>query len=107
MFHEHWMKFSRELDGLFDTDWEYIVESVISKDPTKRKKNHDLIIGKRCIVPDDPHPPYPIGSMIIESFGDYLSSRWFFTTAVRRFDKLPDGRLIMETENTIYTFKPI
>ena len=26
---------------------------------------------------------------------------------VKRFDKMYDGRIVMETENSIYTFKPI
>ena len=90
-----------------DSDWDYIIESVVSKNPKKRSKYHDLIIGKRCIVPDDQRPPYRIGSMIIEQFGHHASSRWFYTTAVQRLDKTEDGKLVMETENSIYTFVPI
>ena len=92
---------------MLDTDWEYVIESVVSKNPAKRSRNHDLIIGKRCIVPDDQNPPYCIGHMIVEAFGDHLSSRWFYTTMVQRFDKTDDGKLVMETENSIYTFAPI
>lgn len=90
-----------------DSDWEFIIESVASKNPKKRSRNHDLIIGKRCIVPDNQELPYCIGHMIIEPFGNYPSSRWFYTTLVRRFDKMEDGRIVMETENSIYTFIPI
>ena len=92
---------------MLDSDWEYVIESVVSKNPKKRRRNHDLIIGKRCIVPDDQKPYYCIGSMIVEAFSDYLSSRWFYTTMVQRFDKTENGNLVMETENSIYTFKPI
>lgn len=92
---------------MLDSDWDYIIESVVSKNPKRRNRNHDLIIGKRCIVPDDQRPPYHIGSMIIEPFGNYASSRWFYTTAVQRLDKTDDGKLVMETENSIYTFTPI
>lgn len=90
-----------------DSDWEYIIESVVSKNPAKRSSYHDLIIGKRCIVPDNQQPPYCIGSMIIEPFGNYPSSRWFYTTLVQRFAKMEDGKIVMETENSIYTFVPI
>ena len=92
---------------MLDTDWEYVIESVVSKNPAKRSRNHDLIIGKRCIVPDDQKPPYCIGHMIVEAFGDHRSSRWFYTTMVQKFDKTDDGKLVMETENSIYTFAPI
>lgn len=92
---------------MHDSDWEYIIESVKSKNPEKRSKNHDLIVGKRCIVPDNQKPPYSIGHMIVESFGDYPSSRWFYTTLVQRFDKQDNGKIVMETENSIYTFVPI
>ena len=92
---------------MLDYDWDYIIESVVSKNPKKRNRYHDLIIGKRCIVPDDQELPYYIGSMIIEPFGNYHSSRWFYTTAVQRLDKTEDGKLVMETENSIYTFAPI
>ncbi len=92
---------------MLDTDWEYVIESVVSKNPEKRSRSHDLIIGKRCIVPDDQEPPYCIGSMIVEAFGNHHSSRWFYTTLVQRFDKTDDGKLVMETENSIYTFAPI
>lgn len=92
---------------MLDSDWEYIIESVVSKNPAKRSRYHDLIIGKRCIVSDNQELPYCIGSMIIEAFGDYHSSRWFYTTLVQRFDKTDDGKLVMETENSIYTFTPI
>lgn len=92
---------------MLDSDWEYIIESVVSKNPAKRSRYHDLIIGKRCIVPDNQELPYCIGSMIIEAFGDYHSSRWFYTTLVQRLDKMDDGKLVMETENSIYTFTPI
>ena len=92
---------------MLDSDWDYIIESVVSKNPAKRSRYHDLIIGKRCIVPDDQEMPYCIGSMIIEAFGNYHSSRWFYTTMVQRFGKTDDGKLVMETENSIYTFAPI
>lgn len=92
---------------MLDSEWDYIIESVASKHPNKRSKYHDLIIGKRCVVPDNQELPYCIGHMIIEPFGHHLSPRWFYTTAVQRFDKMPDGRIIMETENSIYTFIPI
>ena len=59
---------------MLDSDWEYIIESVVSKNPAKRSRYHDLIIGKRCIIPDNQELPYCIGSMIIEAFGDYHSS---------------------------------
>ena len=90
-----------------DSDWEYIIESVASKNPAKRSRYHDLIIGKRCIVPDNQELPYCVGHMIIEPFGHHPSSRWFYTTLVQRFDKMGDGRIVMETENSIYTFVPI
>lgn len=90
-----------------DSDWEYIIESVASKNPAKRSRYHDLIIGKRCIVPDNQELPYCVGHMIIEPFGHHPSSRWFYTTLVQRFDKMEDGRIVMETENSIYTFVPI
>lgn len=92
---------------MLDSDWDYIIESVVSKNPKKRSKYHDLIVGKRCIVPDDQKPPYRIGAMIVEPFGNHSSSRWFYTTAVQRLDKAEDGGLVMETENSIYTFVPI
>ena len=92
---------------MYDSDWEYIIKSVVSKDPAKRSRNHDLIIGKRCILPDDQAMPYCIGSMIVEPFGNYPSSRWFYTTLVKKFDKMQDGIVVMETENSIYTFSPI
>lgn len=92
---------------MYDSDWEYVIESVVSKNLAKRSRNHDLIVGKRCIVPDNQMPPYCIGSMIIEAFGEYQSSRWFYITLVQRFDKTNDGKIVMETENTIYTFSPI
>lgn len=92
---------------MLDSDWEYIIESVVSKNPAKRSRYHDLIIGKRCTVQDNQELPYCIGSMIIEAFDDYHSSRWFHTTLVRRLDKTDDGKLVMETENSIYTFIPI
>lgn len=92
---------------MLDSDWDYIIESVVSKNPKRRNRNHDLIIGKRCIVPDDQRHPYRIGSMIVEPFGNHASSRWFYTTAVQRLDKTDDGKLVMETENSIYTFIPI
>lgn len=90
-----------------DYDWEYVIESVISKNPEKRSKYHDLIVGKRCIVPQNQEPPYCIGSIIVEPFGNHPSSRWFYTTLVSRFDKAEDGRIVMETQNSIYTFVPI
>ena len=90
-----------------DSDWEYIIESVVSKNPAKRSRNHDLIVGKRCVVPDNQDLPYCIGHMIVEPFGDNPSSRWFYTTLVQRFDKMKDGRIVMETVNSIYTFIPI
>ncbi len=92
---------------MLDSDWDYIIESVVSKSHKRRNRNHDLIIGKRCIVPDDQRPPYRIGSMIIEPFGNHASSRRFYTTAVQRIDETDDGKLVMETENSIYTFTPI
>lgn len=92
---------------MHDSDWEYIIESVKSKNPEKRSKNHDLIVGKRCIVPDNQKPPYCIGHMIVEAFGEHPSSRWFYTTLVQRFDKQDNGKIVMETENSIYTFVPI
>ena len=90
-----------------DSDWDYIIESVVSKDPAKRSLYHDLIVGKRCIVPDDQDIPYCIGSMSIEPFDNYPFSRWFYTTMVQRFDKMEDGRIVMETKNSVYTFIPI
>ena len=92
---------------MLDTDYEYIIESVQSKYPEKRTLNHDMIIGKRCILTDDQEQPYFIGAMIIEPFGNHCSSRWFYTTAVQRFEKFEDGRIEMETENSIYSFRPI
>lgn len=92
---------------MLDSDWDYIIESVVSKNPKRRNRNHDLIIGKRCIVPDDQLPPHRIWSMIVEPFGNYASSRWFYTTTVQRIDKTDDGKLVMETEHAIYTFIPI
>lgn len=92
---------------MLDSDWKYIIESVVSKNPKKRNRYHDLIIGRRCIVQDNQELPYCIGSMIIEAFGNYYLARWFYTTPVQRLDKTEDGKLVMETENSIYTFTPI
>lgn len=92
---------------MFDSDWKYIIESVVSKNPKKRNRYHDLITGKRCVAPDNQELPYCIGSMIIEAFGNYHSSRRFYTTPIQRLDKTEDGKLVMETENSIYTFTPI
>lgn len=90
-----------------DYDWNYIIENVVSKNQARRGRYHHLIIGKRCIVPDNQPLPYCIGSMIIEPFGRYPSPRWFHTTIFQQFDKMENGRVIMETENSIYTFVPI
>ena len=92
---------------MLETDYEYIIESVKSKYPEKRTAQHDMITGKRCVLPDGQEFPYYIGAMIVEPFGSHNSSRWFYTTAVQRFDKLEDGKIEMETENSIYTFCPI
>lgn len=92
---------------MFDYEWEHIIDSIASKNPEKCNRYHDLIIGKRCIVLDNQELPDCIGHMIIEPFGRYPSSRWFHTTLVQRFDKMEDGRIVMETENSIYTFVPI
>lgn len=92
---------------MLDSDWEYIVESIVSKKPAKCNRYHDLIIGKRCVVPDNQEFPCCVGSMIVEPFGNHPSSRWFHTTLVQRFDKTEDNRIVMETENSIYTFVPI
>lgn len=92
---------------MLDSDWDYIIEDVVSKNPNKRSKYHDLIIGKRCILPEDQAQPYFIGAMIIEAFGKHLSSRWFYTTKVLNFTKHDDGRITMETENSVYKFIPI
>lgn len=92
---------------MLDSGWEYIIESVKSKRPEKRNKYHDLITGKRCIVPDHQDLPGCIGHMIIEPFGHHPSSRWFYTTDVLRFDKYDNGKIVMETLNSIYTFIPI
>lgn len=90
-----------------DYDWNYIIENVVGKNQARFGRYHDLIVGKRCIVPDNQPLPYCIGSMIIEPFGRYPSPRWFHTTIVQQFDKMENGRVIMETENSIYTFVPI
>ena len=92
---------------MLESDYEYIIESVYSKYPDKRTAQHDMIIGKRCILPGEQVQPYFIGAMIVEPFGNHCSSRWFYTTAVQRFEKLENGRIEMETENSIYIFRPI
>lgn len=92
---------------MLDSDWTHIIEDIVSKNPQKRSKYHDLIIGKRCFVPDEQEMPYYIGAMIVEAFGSHASSRWFYTTKVVRLDKSEDGSVEMETENSIYKFKAI
>lgn len=92
---------------MLDSDYEFIIESVKSKYSEKRTAQHDMIIGKRCILPGEQELPYYIGAMIVEPFGNHCSSRWFYTTAVQRLDKLEDGIIEMETENSVYTFIPI
>ena len=92
---------------MLDSDYEFIIESVQSKYPEKRTAQHDMIIGKRCVLPGVQEFPYYIGAMIVEPFGNHSSSRWFYTTAVQRLVKMEDGRIEMETENSIYTFRPI
>ena len=102
-------EYKSTLESWYDSEyeWDYIIESVVGKNPRKRNRYHDLIIGKRCVVPENQKPPYYIGSMIVEAFGDNPSPRWFYTTLVQRIDKQEDGTLVMETENSVYTFKPI
>ena len=92
---------------MIQSDYEYVIESVCSKYPGKRTVQHDMIIGKRCILPGEQVQPYFIGAMLVEPFGNHCSSRWFYTTKVQRFDKLADDRIEMETENSIYVFRPI
>lgn len=92
---------------MLESDYEYIIESVKSKDLEKRTAQHDMIIGKRCVLPGEQEQPYFIGAMIVEPFDSHCSSRWFYTTAVQRFEKFEDGRIEMETENSIYSFRPI
>ena len=90
-----------------DYGWEYVIESIISTRPEKRNHYHDLIVGKRCVIPDSQELPYFIGNLIVEPFGNHPSPRWFYTTLVKRFDKMDDGTIEMETQNSIYTFRPI
>ena len=92
---------------MLETDYEYVIESIKSKYPEKRTAQHDMIIGKRCVLPGGQEFPYYIGAMIVEPFGNHSSSRWFYTTAVQRLDRLEDGKIEMETENSIYIFCPI
>lgn len=92
---------------MLDSEWGYIIESVKGKYPEKRSKYHNLIIGKRCIVPDHQDLLGCVCCMIIEPFGHHPSSRRFYTTEVLRSDKYDDGKIVMETLNSTYTFVPI
>ena len=93
---------------MLESDWDYTVESVVSKRPDKPNKYHDVIIGKRCIVPvNENQPPMATGHFIIDAFGHHPSPRWFYTTSVMKCEELSDGKVVLESQNTIYTFTPI
>ena len=67
---------------------------------------HEHILGKRCSIQCGLVPGC-MGAFVVEPFWLYEYQKWFYTTDIQSIDTLPDGVIVMQTQNTIYTFAPI
>lgn len=79
---------------------EYVIESVTSKHPERPNKWHPLLIGKRCFIERLWLRMSCV--LVIEDLVDWEENSRFHTSPV--LDARGEGdRLIVETENSVYT----
>lgn len=80
-------------------DW--IVRSVVGKNPEKPNKWHPKLIGKRCGI--EILEPRRTGHIWVEDLVEWEEYSPYFTTPVLSFECVNDV-LTVETEKSVYTF---
>lgn len=82
---------------------DYMIESVVSKRPERPNKWHPLIVGKRCSIERLWLRMSCV--LMIEGLVDWEENSRFHTTPVLEARDEGD-KLIVETENSVYTLVP-
>ena len=86
--------------------YSHVIQNIenIRKDG-KVNRYHEHILGKRCNIQCGMVPGCK-GAIVVEPFWFYPIPKWFYTTIIDSFETQPDGTIVMQTQNTIYTFVP-
>lgn len=89
-----------------DDGFDYIIQEVFDSSTGSSSEKHERIIGKRCLV-----DTLEVGQqcyMIVEPYGNHLSSRWYATSRVHGVCRnIKTGELVINTENSVYILNPI
>lgn len=80
-------------------DW--VVRSVVGKNPEKPNKWHPQLIGKRCGI--ETLEPQRTGHLWIEGLVDWEEYSPFFTSPVLSIE-VQNNVWVVETENSVYVF---
>lgn len=87
--------------------YSYVIQSIKNiREDGKVNKYHEHILGKRCNIQCGMVSGC-MGAMVVEPFWVYPIPKWFYTTVIEKVETHQDGTIVMQTQNTIYTFAPI
>lgn len=87
--------------------YSHVIQSIENiREDGKVNKYHEHILGKRCSIQCGQEHGC-MCSMVVEPFWIYTEPKWFYTTIIDKVETHQDGTIVMQTQNTIYTFSPI
>lgn len=87
--------------------YSYVIQNIENiREDGRVNKYHEHILGKRCNIQCGMKPGC-MGAMVVEPFWLYPTPKWFYTTVIDKVEMHEDGTIVMQTQNTIYTFAPI
>lgn len=90
-----------------DLTYSYVIQNIENiREDGKANKYHEHILGKRCNIQCGLVAGC-MGVMVIEPFWLYPIPKRFYTTIIEKVETHQDGTIVMQTQNTIYTFSPI
>lgn len=92
---------------MFDLTCKHIVHDIQNKRTDgEPNKYREQVLGKPCYLPEE----FSVGYGAVLMIGPQPDDDWekvLWTSAVEKYTVSSDGTAVLETANSIYTFKPI